>query len=274
MIGEIASVLTGVIWGATPVLYEDSTERIGPVLANLMKSIGALTVNFVMIAPFGLMIPWGWPLALLILESFIAGGAGDFLFFLSMRELKAFRAVPIIYMYLILANIWNLLLNGGSLPITTVVGMLLAVTGIWIMFWRSGSLSLRGLVYALSSMVLFSIAPVIAQIALRSIQTVQAAFVNSLFLSVMFSLFIPFSKRRISRRGALSGFVGGALGVGLGVFLYFLAIQSIGITFPVLCTALSPLTVQVFSWMSGRSPDLRSICGAAVVVSGLMVSLL
>ncbi len=274
MIGEIASVLTGLIWGATPVLYEDSTERIGPVLANLMKSFGALTVNLIMIIPFGVKIPCGLPLALLILESFIAGGVGDFLFFLSIKELKAFRAVPIVYVYLMLANIWNFLLNGSLPPITAAIGMLLAVTGIWIMLWRDGSLSLKGIIYALSSMVLFSIAPVIAQIALRSIQTVQAAFINSLFLSIMFSLFVPFSKRRFSGRGVLSGFVGGALGVGLGVFLYFSAIQNIGIMFPVLCTALSPLTVQVFSWISGRDPDLRSTCGAIVIVFGLMISLL
>ncbi|MCD6348034.1 MAG: EamA family transporter [Candidatus Korarchaeota archaeon] len=75
-------------------------------------------------------------------------------------------------------------------------------------------------------------------------------------------------------RGIRKAFVGGLLGVGVALPLYFYALDAVEVTIATLATAIGPLTSQLASHLSGDRITGRDLLGSAMVVMGLVLSVI
>jgi drug/metabolite transporter (DMT)-like permease len=207
------------------------------------------------------------------LNSLLASGLGDYLYFVAIDRLSAYRAVPISYTYIAFSYIWSSALQGRQPSRAVVLGAALSIMGVWVMLWRKGSIDKIGVLSAVISMFLFSFSPLVIQRALSISTVVEMLLLNSL-IPMPFFLVASLLRRNMSREAASLSFFGGMMGVGLGVLLFFTSIGEIGIFFPTLSTSISPLVNQLVSFLMGERPDRRSVIGALMIVSGIIIAAL
>jgi DME family drug/metabolite transporter len=274
MLAELEAVITGIIWGLTPLFYERAVRRSNSYFSNLFKSVGAIIFALVIILFSGSKLDISTELILLMaLNSLLASGLGDYLYFVAIGRLSAYRAVPISYTYIAFSYIWSSALQGRQPSRAVVLGAALSITGVWVMLWRKGSIDKIGVLSAVISMLLFSFSPLVIQRALSISTVVEMLLLNSL-IPMPFFLVASLLRRNMSREAASLSFFGGMMGVGLGVLLFFTSIGEIGIFFPTLSTSISPLVNQLVSFLMGERPDRRSVIGALMIVSGIIIAAL
>jgi len=274
MLAELEAVITGIIWGLTPLFYERAVRRSNSYFSNLFKSVGAIIFALVMILFSGSKLNISAELVLLMaLNSLLASGLGDYLYFVAIDRLSAYRAVPISYTYIAFSYIWSSALQGRQPSRAVVLGAALSIMGVWVMLWRKGSIDKIGVLSAVISMFLFSFSPLVIQRALSISTVVEMLLLNSL-IPMPFFLVASLLRRNMSREAASLSFFGGMMGVGLGVLLFFTSIGEIGIFFPTLSTSISPLVNQLVSFLMGERPDRRSVIGALMIVSGIIIAAL
>ncbi|RZN61111.1 MAG: hypothetical protein DSO07_01440 [Thermoproteota archaeon] len=274
MLAELEAVATGIIWGLTPLFYERAVRRSNSYFSNLFKSVGAIIFALAMILFSGSKLNISAELVLLMaLNSLLASGLGDYLYFVAIDRLSAYRAVPISYTYIAFSYIWSSALQGRQPSRAVVLGAALSIMGVWVMLWRKGSIDKIGILSAVISMFLFSFSPLVIQRALSISTVVEMLLLNSL-IPMPFFLVASLLRRNMSREAASLSFFGGMMGVGLGVLLFFTSIGEIGIFFPTLSTSISPLVNQLVSFLMGERPDRRSVIGALMIVSGIIIAAL
>ena len=274
MLAELEAVATGIIWGLTPLFYERAVRRSNSYFSNLFKSVGAIIFALVIIPFSGSKLNISAELVLLMaLNSLLASGLGDYLYFVAIDRLSAYRAVPISYTYIAFSYIWSSALQGRQPSRAVVLGAALSIMGVWVMLWRKGSIDKIGVLSAVISMFLFSFSPLVIQRALLISTVVEMLLLNSL-IPMPFFLVASLLRRNMSREAASLSFFGGMMGVGLGVLLFFTSIGEIGIFFPTLSTSISPLVNQLVSFLMGERPDRRSVIGALMIVSGIIIAAL
>ncbi|MGC8932951.1 MAG: DMT family transporter [Candidatus Methanodesulfokora sp.] len=273
MLAELEATAVGVIWGITPLLYERAVRKSNSYFSNLFKTVGAtiFALAIVSLNEFKLSISTDLVI-LMALNSLLASGLGDYLYFVAIDRLSAYRAVPISYTYIAFSYIWSAALQGRQPSKAVVTGAILSLLGIWVMLWRGGGIDGRGVTAAVVSMLLFSFSPLVVQRALLISDVPGMLLLNSL-MPMPFFLIASLSRKK-SKEAAFFSFIGGIMGVGLGVLLFFLSIREIGIFFPTLATSITPLINQLISWATGEKPDRRSIAGAFMIVSGIITALL
>jgi len=274
MLAELEAVATGIIWGLTPLFYERAVRRSNSYFSNLFKSVGAIIFALAIILLSGSKLNISAELVLLMaLNSLLASGLGDYLYFVAIDRLSAYRAVPISYTYIAFSYIWSSALQGRQPSRAVVLGAALSIMGVWVMLWRKGSIDKIGVLSAVISMLLFSFSPLVIQRALSISTVVEMLLLNSL-IPMPFFLVASLLRRNMSREAASLSFFGGMMGVGLGVLLFFTSIGEIGIFFPTLSTSISPLVNQLVSFLMGERPDRRSVIGALMIVSGIIIAAL
>ena len=274
MLAELEAVITGIIWGLTPLFYERAVRRSNSYFSNLFKSVGAIIFALAIILFSGSKLNISAELVLLMaLNSLLASGLGDYLYFVAIDRLSAYRAVPISYTYIAFSYIWSSALQGRQPSRAVVLGAALSIMGVWVMLWRKGSIDKIGVLSAVISMLLFSFSPLVIQRALLISTVVEMLLLNSL-IPMPFFLVASLLRRNMSREAASLSFFGGMMGVGLGVLLFFTSIGEIGIFFPTLSTSISPLVNQLVSFLMGERPDRRSVIGALMIVSGIIIAAL
>ncbi|MGY0287642.1 MAG: DMT family transporter [Candidatus Methanodesulfokora washburnensis] len=274
MLAELEAVITGIIWGLTPLFYERAVRRSNSYFSNLFKSVGAIIFALAIILFSGSKLNISAELILLMaLNSLLASGLGDYLYFVAIERLSAYKAVPISYTYIAFSYIWSSALQGRQPSRAVMLGAALSIMGVWVMLWRKGSIDKIGVLSAIISMFLFSFSPLVIQRALLISTVVEMLLLNSL-IPMPFFLVASLLRRNMSREAASLSFFGGMMGVGLGVLLFFTSIGEIGIFFPTLSTSISPLVNQLVSFLMGERPDRRSVIGALMIVSGIIIAAL
>jgi drug/metabolite transporter (DMT)-like permease len=274
MLAELEAVTTGIIWGLTPLFYERAVRRSNSYFSNLFKSMGAIAFALVIMLLSGFRLNISTELILLMaLNSLLASGLGDYLYFVAIDRLSAYRAVPISYTYIAFSYIWSSALQGRQPSRAVVLGAALSILGVWVMLWRKGSMDRIGVSSAVISMFLFSFSPLVIQRALSISTVVEMLLLNSL-IPMPFFLVASLLRRNMSGEAASLSFFGGMMGVGLGVLLFFTSIEEIGIFLPTLSTSISPLVNQLVSLVMGERPDRRSVIGALMIVSGIIIAAL
>jgi len=115
---------------------------------------------------------------------------------------------------------------------------------------------------------MWAMSPMVMRLALVDINPVAASAWGSLIMAAMFSVLAVKSKR-LRGVGTEKAILGGGIGIGIGLTLFYYSVSEIGISVPVLATAISPLVAQVASWAEGEPLTLRTIMGSAVITLGM-----
>ncbi len=272
MYALLAAVASGALWGIVPALYAEASRHGGSVRANFWKSLGA----FILLLPLSyitgnLVIPPLIGLAYVAANMALGTGMGDYSYFRSIALIGPGKAASIGFTYIVWTAILSNVLLGEPLTLYILAGTLLAVAGIWLLSYEGGKWNVKGTAWSIAASFGWTLGPIAAKLALNYVSELTMTLWNA-FLTVLLygSLSYPHYKVKGSRKAAL----GGMLGIGIGLPLYFYALNMIGVTLATLATAIGPPVSQLASHLSGEKVSWRDVVGSLLVVLGIVLSIL
>ena len=267
----LSAIATGVIWGITPALYSEATRRNGPICANAWKSWGALTVSWIVITILGpFEVPSPKTFTFLALNSFLGAVAGDYAFFRGIALSGAGKATPVGFTYILWASMISTIFLGEPFSLRVILGAVLSVFGIWLLSTEKGRWNLIGIAWSLLASLMWATSPIVMRLALVEINPVAASAWGSLIMAAIFSALAVKSKK-LKGAGTEKALLGGGIGIGVGLTLFYYSVRELGVSISVLATAISPLVAQIASWLEGKPPTLRTIIGSAVIALGMTI---
>ena len=264
----LSAITTGVLWGITPTLYSEAVRSKGPVCANAWKSWGALAVSWVVTTFLGLFeVPSLRAFSYITLNAFLGAVIGDYAFFRGIKIAGAGKATPVGFTYILWATLLSNLSLGEPISLGVISGAFLSVFGIWLLY-EDGKWDLSGIVWSLIASLFWAISPMIMKLALEEVNPFAASAWGSVVMAVVFSFMASradFSGGYGLRKAAL----GGGLGIGIGLTLFYYSVSRLGVSIPVLATAVSPLVTQLASWIGGEAPTPRTLLGSGIIALGI-----
>ncbi len=272
MIALLAAIMSGIIWGTVPALYSEATRSGGSVRANLWKSLGAIIFLIPLTALTGDMeVPPLMGLLYIMANMSLGTGLGDYSFLKSIRLMGPGRATPVAFTYVVWTALLSHTLLGEPLTPQIMIGVLLAIAGIWVLTYRGGKWDLVGTFWALLSSLCYTLGPIAAKLALEYVTPLNMTLWNTMLITLVYGV-LSYPRYRV--RGMGRALVGGLLGVGVALPLYFYALDEVGVTIATLATAIGPPTSQLASHLSGDRVTSRDVLGSALVVTGLVLSVI
>ncbi len=268
----LAAMMSGILWGTVPALYAEASRRGGSVRANFWKSLGA----FIFLLPLSyvtgnLIIPPLIGLAYVAANMALGTGIGDYSYLVSIGIIGPGKAASIGFTYMVWTAILSNLLLGEPLTPGIMSGVLLAVIGIWLLSYEGGRWNFKGVMWSIIASLGWTLGPIAAKLALNYVSELTMTLWNALLTTLLYGMLsYPHYRVRGSRKAAL----GGMLGIGVGLPLYFYALGAIGVTMSTLATAIGPPVSQLASYLSGEKVSWRDIVGSLLVVLGIALSIL
>lgn len=195
---------------------------------------------------------------------------GDYAFFKGIKAFGAEKAAPIGFTYILWATLLSRIVLEEPVSSSVIIGVLLSLVGIWLLYSDGGRWNLIGVVWSLGASTFWAISPMIMRLALAEINPFAASAWGSV---VMALAFISIARMRglsvIKGFGFKKSLLGGGLGIGVGLTLFYYSVSRLGVSVPVLATAISPLVTQVACWFGGEAPTSRSLVGAGIIALGI-----
>ncbi len=265
----LAAITSGTMWGVVPSLYAEASKHGGSVRANFWKSLGALLFLLPLsyITEISLLPLIG--LALIIVNAALGTGLGDYSFLRSIGMIGPGKATSIVFTYLIWTAILSNLVLGEVLNLPIAMGIILALAGIWVISYGSGKWELTGISLSLFASLCYTIAPIVAKFALEYVSPIGMTLWNALITTLAYGA-LSYPKYRV--RGMNKAFLGGLLGTGVAMPLYFYALSVKGVTITALATAIGPPASQLSSHLSGNKVTIRDVAGSILITIGLILS--
>jgi uncharacterized membrane protein len=123
------------LWGIAPIFDKlaISDSNISPYLANVIRSIGALTtltILVLLLRDFNVASFDAKRVVYLLISGSIAGGLAMIIYFMALKQIGASRTVPLTSIYPLFAVTFSALLLGENVSMRVVFGAILIVLGI------------------------------------------------------------------------------------------------------------------------------------------------
>ncbi len=269
--GLVAALSASLLWGAVPTLFDDAVKRHGSITTNMWKSWGALFMTSLLVITLNRwQVPPAEATLAIMLNALMVGGLGDYAFLNSIKSIGPGKATPIAYTFILWTAVLSPLVYGEQVTKLTYLGVITAFIGVGITSYEEGSWDLRGLTWALLASFLWTLSPLLMKGVLFVVDYVSASFWNSLFLAVMFTAL----SRRYAGEHMVKAMLGGALGVGMAVPLFYYALSTVGVVIPVMFSSFTPVISTILSTLGGKSPGRRSTLGSAIITLGIILGVL
>lgn len=265
-----AAVFSGCVWGITPLLYAEASREGGSVRANFWKSLGALSLLLVISYLLGdLKIPPIVALPYIMINTALGTGAADYLFLRSIALIGPGRATPVGFTYLIWSALLPSLTIGEPFSAEVLLGAASALAGIWLISKGGGSWMAKGVVFSLLASFGWTLGPIAARVALNYVSELTLTTWNSVIVTLAYG---ALSAPSLRVKGFEKAAIGGSVGVGIALPLYFYAVRELGVALASLTTALGPLVSLILSNLSGNKLDRDSAIGGVMVVIGILIA--
>jgi len=133
--GELLALMAAFLWGLAPIFDKlaISDSNISPFIANVIRSIGALTTLTIIVLlfrDFNITAFDARRVVYLLISGSIAGGLAMIIYFMALRQIGASRTIPLTSVYPLFAVTFSALLLGESVSMRVLVGAILIVLGI------------------------------------------------------------------------------------------------------------------------------------------------
>ncbi|PMB11844.1 EamA family transporter, partial [Fischerella thermalis CCMEE 5282] len=138
--GEIAALSAACLWAIASVVYSRLGERIPPLQLNLMKGIVAIALLLLTIVLSSELFPSiaPIPLSLILLSGVVGIGFGDTVFFASINNLGARRALLMGTLAPPMTAIGAMIFLQEQLNLSAWCGILLTILGVaWVVTERT-----------------------------------------------------------------------------------------------------------------------------------------
>lgn len=270
------ALVVAVIWAVSPVYYRIFLKRFDFLSFNLLRTSAAGAVLAIPALYYWSSSGVGYAL----LSGVLTLSLGDSLFLLSIGEVGASVATPVVYTYVLIIQLVGMSI-GQSIPYGNLVAAALVVGGVYILSRGGGGTPRpKGIALALVAGVMWTIGQEFTQAATN----VGGNFVVIAFASrsaaalALGAAFLATMKRRTWPAGLLPReygfmllFILSDLAVGSTLFIY--SVSTVGVALTVILTSLSPLLTQVFAKALGKeSPSPRDFAGGVLIVAALVIA--
>ncbi|MEM2103662.1 MAG: DMT family transporter [Candidatus Bathyarchaeia archaeon] len=294
MIGEFSALAAALSWTVSAVLYKRVLATADPLAANTLRCIGTGLV-LVLVSAFLWTMHVRLELQLyavfLACASGVVGlGLGDTFYMLSLRTLGVSIAVPITCAYPLFNIVWAYLLVGETVTFQTVAGAFVIVFGAWLLSLEKPVASagkhesmfrLKGLVYAFSAALAWSISISMVNLALKSFSSIGQAFFLNVFRVVAAAFTLLFFS--VFKCG-VNGFAGvgwknfamllagGLVAAGVGWFLLAYSLTLIPEAQAVPISSTTPLFSTLVSLVFlHEKATVKVALGSVMVVAGIFM---
>jgi DME family drug/metabolite transporter len=251
-------------------------NRFDFLLLNLLRTSLSAVVLFLPATYYGFAGGIGYA----FLSGTITLAIGDSLFLLSIREMGASIATPVVYVYVLLVQLTATTV-GETVPLANVVAATMVIAGIFILSrGGTGRPRARGICLALGAGIVWTAGQDLIRLATSSgADVVTITFSRNLAAAVALAAVVLVTGKFRSWPRGISGKDFGFLSLiaisdlALGSLLYVYSISLVGVAVTVILTSLSPLLTQVFSRALGKeSPGPRDFVGGFLIVSAVILA--
>lgn len=278
MLNPTYALAAALIWSVSPVYYGVFVRKFDFLTLNLLRTSTSAAVLVVPALYFGL----GGGLSYAVVSGVVTLTVGDTLFLLSLREVGASVATPVVYVYVLFVQLTAGTV-GETVPLVNFVSAGLIVAGVFL-FSRGGKgrLRLKGMVLALLAGLAWTAGQDLVALALNvGAHVVAVTFTRDFSAAVALGLAVIVTGRRRLwpkavplRELAFMAFIS-ATDLALGSLLLVYSISLVGVAITVIVTSLSPFLAQVVSELLGKeSPGRGDYAGGALIVVALVISVL
>jgi DME family drug/metabolite transporter len=264
------------IWAFSPIFYRTFMKRFDFLLLNLLRTSLASVVLALPAIYFG----FGGGVSYAFLSGAITLAVGDSLFLLSIREMGASIATPVVYTYVLFVQLTATTV-GEVVPLTNVVAAVMIIAGVYLLSRRQeGRPRAKGVALGLAAGLVWTVGQDLIRVATNAGgNVVVVAFSRDFAAAItLAAAALVTGRARVWPRG-ITGREYGFLAliaisdVALGSLLYVYSVSLVGIAMTVILTSVSPLLTQVFSRALGKeSPSGRDFVGCLLIVSAVIIA--
>ena len=278
MVNPVPALIAALIWAFSPIYY-----------AVYLKKFDMLPLNFIRtsLGACALLLPalyFGFQegAVFAILSGVITLAVGDSLFLISIREVGASVATPVVYTYVLLIQLTAFSV-GESVVAANIVSASLIIVGVSLLSRGAGggrAPRVRGIVIALGASVIWTVGQDLLKVASSAgLQFVSLAFVRDGSAAIALGLTLlvkghslsSFRKKVTPREGGYLAIVS-ISDLALGSAIYVYSVSAAGLALTVILTSLSPFLTQIFSKLLGKeAPSNRDFLAGFLIVLALAI---
>ena len=276
MASPVFALGAAVIWAITPIYYRGFLSKLDFLNFNLLRtSSGAAALAI------PALLYWGsGGLGYAALGGVVTLACGDSFFLLSLREVGASVATPVVYTYVLMIQFVGAAL-GQSIPAANFAAAAMVIAGVYLLSkGGDGTPRPKGMAFALCAGVIWTVGQELIQASTNAGGTFLAVTftpdlgaTHALAVAVLLTRTGRSSASGLSPReyGLMCAFAVSDLAVGSSMFVY--SISTVGVALTVILTSLSPLLTQVTAKALGKeSPSPRDFAGGVLVVAALVLA--
>jgi DME family drug/metabolite transporter len=269
--------VSSIIWAISPIYYRTFLKKLDFLVLNLVRTSIASLVLATPALYYGLGSGVGYAL----LSGAITLAVGDSLFLLSIREMGASIAAPVVYTYVLFVQLTATAV-GEVVPPANVVAALMVIAGVYVLSKGGGTPRAKGIAQAIGAGVAWTAGQDMIRLSTNAGGNVfVVAFSRNLAAALALSIAVLATgkfrvwPREFSEKELVSLCVVVVSDLVVGSVLYIYSVSLIGIAVTVILTSLSPLLTQVFSKLMGKeSPSGRDFIGGALIVSAVLLAVI
>lgn len=290
LIGELAALLTSVVWAGTSVLFTKATQKVGSIIVNRMRSILALIfLMFLNLAFNGYLLPfhasadrWMW----FALSGAIGYALGDVFLFQSFICIGTQRGMLMMSLAPILSAALAWFFFGETLSGIQILGVLITLAGVaWVIMRRRRDTNkqvcspVQGVMFGLGAATGQAVGYVLSKqgladgfspIAGNSIRMLAAVIVLWGLASIQGKAKLTINTMRENPKVfgwlTMAAFTGPVLGATLSLF----ALQHTEVGVASTLIALPPVFLLPISWVVFKEKfDWGAVLGTMVAIAGV-----
>lgn len=272
----LIALLPSCIWAVAPIYYRVFMKKFDFMSLNFLRT--SLCATVLAIPAIYLGFSGG------VLYSLVSGavtlGLGDSLFLLSIREMGASIAAPVVYVYVLFVQ-FTASLIGESVPSANYFSAAMVVAGVFLLSrGGEGKPRVKGILLALGAGLAWTAGQDLIGAATGSgANVVSVTFTRNLAGAIVLGLAVIATRRwrkwprGLSLREFSSITLVAVSDLGLGSLLFVYAIATSGVALTVIITSVSPFLTQLISRFTGHeSPSNMDLVGGIVIVAALVVA--
>lgn len=298
LVGELAAIITALLWTSNSILFTSAGKRIGSVSVNAFRiaiAVGLLSItHFILLGAFVPAVSseqWFW----IGMSGIIGLGIGDFALFAAFVIIGPRRSVLMMAMSPIFAAFGALILLDEMLSSVAILGIAVTLAGIIIVILEreeasnekplTRSIKIRGtalafvgavgqgigLVFAKKGMLLFPDTGIDLTLSTTLIRMMAGALF--VWMVVIIGGRLPELKRALGdRRSMAETSIGAFLGPFIGVTLSMVAVLYTDAGVAQTLMSLMPVFIIPVIWLLYRQKtSWRGIAGAIIAVTGVAI---
>ena len=275
MLNPTYALVSSLIWAVSPVYYRVFMNRFDFLVLNLTRTSLASAVLALPALYYGFDAGMYYAL----MSGAVTLAVGDTLYLLTIREMGASVATPVVYTYVLLVQLTATTV-GEVVPFANVVAAVLVVVGIFVLSKGEGRPRAKGIGLGLAAAAAWTVGQDFIRLATDAGgNPFVVAFGRNIAAALALGFAVAATGRfrlwpsDLSKRdiGFLAAIAVSDLVVGSLLFVY--SVSFIGVAVTVILTSLTPLLTQLISRALGKeTPSRRDYLGGVLIVSAVVLA--